>query len=63
LVRKPEGKRPFGKQRHRLEGKVKIYLGFDGVEYIHVALGRSMEQCLINTLRNIQFNKTREFLG
>jgi len=45
-VREPEEKRPFGKHRRGLEGKVKIYLGFDGVEYIFEALGRSKEQSL-----------------
>ena len=56
-MRIPEGKAPFGKYRRRLEGKVKIYLGFDGVKYIHEVLGTGMEQSLINTFMNIQFNK------
>jgi len=63
LVRKPEGKRPFGKHRCGLHGKVRIYLGFDGMEYIHVALRRGMEQSLINTFMNIQFTKMPGFSG
>jgi hypothetical protein len=61
LVRKSEGKRRFGKYRCRLDGKVKIYLGFDGVEYIHETLGGGIEESLKNTLINIQFNKMRGF--
>jgi len=45
-VRKPGEKRSFGKTWAGLEGKVKNYLGFDGVEYILEALGRGMEQSL-----------------
>jgi hypothetical protein len=51
------------KNRRRLEGKVKIYLGFDGIEYVRMALNRGMEQSLKNTLMNIQFNKMRGFSG
>jgi hypothetical protein len=60
-VRKPEEKNPFGKHRRGLEGKVKIDLAFDGVEYILEALGRGMEQSLKNTMMNIQFNKMPGF--
>jgi hypothetical protein len=63
LVRKSEGKGQFGKHICGLQGKVKIYLGFDGMEYIHVALSRGMEQSLINTLMNIQFTKMPGFSG
>jgi hypothetical protein len=42
-VRKPEGKRPLGKPKNRLEGKVKIYFGLDGVEYILATWGRGMD--------------------
>ena len=60
---KPERKRPFGKYRRRLERKVKIYLGFDNVKYIHETLGTGMKQSLQNTFMNMQLNKMRGFSG
>jgi hypothetical protein len=39
LVRKPEGKRPLGRPRHRWEDNIKMYLkgiGYEGVNWIHV---------------------------
>jgi hypothetical protein len=62
-ARKLEGKRPFGKHRCGLHGKVRIYLGFDGTEYIHVTLRRGIQQSLISTLRDIQFTKMPGFSG
>jgi hypothetical protein len=39
-VRKPEGKKPLGRPRHRWKDNIKMDLkgkGYEGVDYIHVA--------------------------
>jgi hypothetical protein len=45
LVREPEGKRPFRRPRHRLEGSVIIvvdlkHMGWEDVTWIHLAQSR-----------------------
>jgi hypothetical protein len=40
LIRKPEGKRPFGTPNHRWEDNIKVDLkemGWEGVDCIHLA--------------------------
>jgi hypothetical protein len=57
LVRKPEGKRPLGKSRHRCEDNIKIYLGETergGIDWIDVAQDRDQWMALVNTVMNLR---------
>jgi hypothetical protein len=43
LVRKPKGKRPLGRPRHRWEGNIKLDLteiGWDGMDWIDLVQSR-----------------------
>jgi hypothetical protein len=66
LVGKPEGKRPFGTLRRRLEDNIKMYLreiGLEGVDWIHLAQKRNRWRALVNTAMNLRFTcKARDFL-
>jgi hypothetical protein len=56
FVRKPEGKRPFGKSRRRLEDKIKTdprEILCEGVDWIHLARARDRWQVLVNTVMNL----------
>jgi hypothetical protein len=42
LVRKPEGKRPLGRRRHKQEDNISMDLrdiGWSGMDWIHLAQG------------------------
>jgi hypothetical protein len=55
LVRKPEGKRPLGRQRHRWVDNIKIDLreiGWDGEDWIDMAQDRDQWRALVNTVLN-----------
>jgi hypothetical protein len=57
LVRKPEGKRPLGRTRHRWVDNNKIDLreiGWDGVGWIYQAHNRDQWRALVNTAMNLQ---------
>jgi hypothetical protein len=44
LVRKPEGKGPLGRPRHRWQDNTKMDLreiGWEGVDWMHLAQGRN----------------------
>jgi hypothetical protein len=56
-VRKPEGKRPLGRSRHRWEDNIKNYLqkvGCGGLNWIDLAQGRDKWRALVNGVRNLQ---------
>jgi hypothetical protein len=56
LVRKPEGKRPFRRPRRRWEDKIVIDLreiGWEGVEWIHLAQETDQWRALVNTVMNL----------
>jgi hypothetical protein len=56
LVRKPEGKRPLGRQRRRWEDGIRIYLteiGW-GVELIQLVQDRGRQSALVNTVTNFR---------
>jgi hypothetical protein len=56
LVRKPEGKRPLERPRHRWEDGIKMDLreiGWGGVEWIHLAQDRDLWQVLVNAVMNL----------
>jgi hypothetical protein len=54
LVRKPEGKRPMGRPRYRLENNIKIYrqeVGCWFIDYIELAQDRDI--CFIQSAAEI----------
>ena len=56
LVRKPEGKRPFGKPRHRWEDNIKMDLqewGWRGMGWIELAQDRDRCRALVNVVINL----------
>jgi hypothetical protein len=56
LIGKPEGKRPFGRARRRWEGNIRKDLrniGWEGVEWIHLALDKEQWRVLVNMVRKL----------
>jgi hypothetical protein len=52
----PIGKRPLRRPRLRWENNIKMYLGeigWEGVEWIHVAQDRDWWRALVNTVMNL----------
>jgi hypothetical protein len=57
FVRKPEGKRSFGRPRRRWEDNIRMDLremGWDGVDYMYLAQDRDQWRALLNTVMNIR---------
>jgi hypothetical protein len=57
LVRKPEGKRPLGRPRRRWVDNIRLNLGeigWDGVDWIHVAQDRNQWRAVVNTVINLR---------
>jgi len=57
LVRKPEGKRPHGRPRCRLEDNIRKDFretGWEGVDWMHVAQDRDLWWALVNMVTNLQ---------
>jgi hypothetical protein len=57
LVGKPEGKRPLGRPRRRWEDNIRMDLGeigWEGVDWIHLAQDRDQWRALVNTVMNFQ---------
>jgi len=57
LVGKPEGKRPFGRPRHRWEDNIKMYLhevGCGGMDWIELAQDRDRCRALVNAVMNFR---------
>ena len=58
LVGKPEGKRPFGKLRHRWEDNITMNLqqvvGCGGMDWIELAQDRDRWRALTNVVMNLQ---------
>jgi hypothetical protein len=53
---KPEGKRPFGRPRHRWEDNIIMDLrkmGWEGVDWMHVAEDRGQWKALVNMMINL----------
>jgi hypothetical protein len=57
LVGKPEGKRPLGRLRRTWVGNIKMDLreiGWDGVDWIHMAQDRDQWRALVNTVLKLR---------
>jgi len=58
LIGKPEGKRPLGRPRSRWEGNIGMDLreiGWESVDWIHLAQDRDQWLALMNTVMNLRF--------
>jgi hypothetical protein len=57
LVEKSKGKRPCGKPRRRWEDNIGtdlMEIGWEGVEWMHLAQGRDQWRTLVNTIMNLR---------
>jgi hypothetical protein len=57
LVGRPEGKRPLGRPRCRLEDNIKMYLremGINGANWIQLAQDRVQWRAFVNTVMNLR---------
>jgi hypothetical protein len=58
LVGKPKGKRPLRRPRHRWNDGIRMDLreiGWEGVEWIHLAQDINQWRGLVNAVMNLQF--------
>jgi len=58
LVRKPERKKPLERSRRRWEDNLRIDLmeiGWEGMNWIHLAQDRDQWRVIVNTLMSLQF--------
>jgi hypothetical protein len=52
-----EGKRPLGRPRHRWKDNIKMdheEIGWEGVDWIHLAQNMDWWQAVVNTIMNLQ---------
>jgi hypothetical protein len=57
LVGKPEGKRPLGRPRRKLDDNTKMdyrEVGWGDVDWIHMAQDRNQWRALVNTVMNLR---------
>jgi hypothetical protein len=57
LVGKPEGRRPLGRPRHKWVDTIEMDLGeigWDGMDWVNLALDRDQWRALVNTVMNVQ---------
>jgi hypothetical protein len=62
LVRKPEGKRPLGKPRHRWEDGIRMDLreiGWKSVEWIKLAQDRVRGRAFVNVVMDLRVPATQ----
>jgi len=60
LVGKPDGKRPFGRPRHRWEDNIKtdlLEVGCGGLGWMKLAEDRDKWQTVVNAVMNLGFCK------
>jgi len=56
LVRKPEGKKPLGRLRHRWEDNIRTNLSeivWEGVDWMHLAQDRDQWRAVVNTVMKL----------
>jgi len=56
-LEKPEGKRLFGRPRHRWEGNIRMdhrEIGWKVVDWMHLAQGRAQWGAFVNKVMNLQ---------
>jgi hypothetical protein len=51
LVGKPEGKKPLGRCRYRWEDNTRNEIGWEGVDWMHVAQYRDQWRAVVDTFR------------
>jgi hypothetical protein len=59
LVGKPDVKRPLRRPRHRWDDNIRMNvreIGWEGVDWIHLAQGRDQWQTLVNMVINFPFS-------
>jgi hypothetical protein len=54
LVGKREGKRSLGRPRHRWEDNIRMEIGREGVDWIHLAPDRDRWWALVNMVMNFE---------
>jgi len=52
LVGKPESKRPLGRHRRRLEDNIKMEVGWEALDRMHLAQDRDQSRAVVNTVMN-----------
>jgi hypothetical protein len=66
LIGRPEWKRPLERPRRRWEDNIKMNvkeIGWEGVEWMHVAQDRDQWRAVVNTVMTLRFpKKERNFL-
>jgi hypothetical protein len=65
LFRKPEGKRPLGKPRHRWEDNTGMYLkeiSWKGTDWIDLAEDGDRWQAVVNMVMNLIFDTFHAFV-
>jgi hypothetical protein len=66
LVRKPEGKRPLGRHKHRWEDNIRIDLmeiGWEVVDWTHLAQDSAQWRALVNSVMNTFHTRQGIYLG
>jgi hypothetical protein len=55
FIKKPEGKRPCGRPRHRWEDNITMDLrkiGWEGADWMHLSQDRDQRQALVHNVMN-----------
>ena len=64
LVRKPEGNRPLGRPRHKRECNIDLKeIGWESMDWIHLAQDMDKWQALLNTVRIFWPHKMGNFVS
>jgi hypothetical protein len=64
LAGKPEGKRPVGRRRRRWKDNIRMEIGWEVVDWMHLAQDRDQWRAVVNTVMNLQvLQKAGNFLN